>query len=320
MALNETKTEKSFGDKLLSVPRWVWFILLVLATAIPLRFPQEIPNDPSDSAADLYRELMALPEGSTVIIQSDWTNSTRGESRGQFDALLRILMRKKVKFGLMSVADTQAPEVARNAIDDINRERVLAKQPEYKRWDDWVNLGYFPNAEGKGQEIAQNIRDAFKGIRDKNRNGIEDDVLKSPVMANIKKVGDLSAFIIVTGTKSIIIAIERLQKEVKMLGMVTGVMGPETLNYYLSSPKQLKGLSAGLKGVYDMESMMENGVNTGKNKVRNFSEQIPGWPGEKNIDKGSKYYWALHVAIGLLIIAVIIGNVGVLLTRNRTNA
>lgn len=320
MALNESQSKKSIGEKMLSVPRWVWFLLLVLATAIPLQSPQQIPNIPSDAAADLYRELMTLPEGSSVIIQSDWTNSTRGESRGQFDALLRILTRRNIKFGLMSVADTQAPEVARNAIDDLNRERVAAGLPEYKRWDDWVNLGYFPNAEGKGQEIAQNIRDAFKGIRDKNRDGVEEEVLNSPVFANINKVGDLSAFIIVTGTKSIIIAIERLQKEVKMLGMVTGVMGPETMNYYLSSPKQLKGLSAGLKGVYDMESMMEYGVNTGKNKARTFSEEIPGWPGQKNIDKGSKYYWALHVAIGLLILAVVIGNVGVLLTRNRSNA
>lgn len=326
MAIPETANSKSFGEKLLSVPRWVLFLVLFFMASWPLFKPVPIPNQPSDSSADLFRELMQLPEGSTVIIQSDWTNSTRGESRGQFDALLRILMRRNIKFGLMAVADTQAPEVARDVIELINLERRQASPPqrEYKRWEDWVNLGYFPNAEGTGNQLAQSLRDTFGNRRDKDPSGSEQRVLESPVFQGIDDVGKLSAFIVVTGTKSIVIAIERLQAKVKILGMVTGVMGPETLNYYVSG--QLKGLSAGLKGVYDMETMMDKGVNVpgpdGKPvyTTQKFNEPIQGFSGEKNLDKGTRYIFTLHMAILLLILVVVIGNVGVILTRTKVKA
>lgn len=295
-------TTKSFADKLLSIKRETLFLILFLGTMIPQFFTVQLPNEPAESAIDLFRELNAIPEGGTVIIQSDWTNSTRGESRGQFDALIRILMRRNVKFAIMSVADNQSPQVARDVVEKINAERVLANEQPYKKWEHWVNLGFFPNAEGIGQAMRADIRAAFKGKRDTNSSGQQDDVFNSPVLSKVKEVGDLDALIVVTGTKSIIIALERLGSQVKMLGMVTGVMGPETLNYYNS--KQLKGLSAGLKGVYDMETMMEKGV-----------EGVPGFPGKKNMDKGTRYIFTLHIAITIMVLAVIIGNVGTIMKK-----
>lgn len=313
MATPDPAPVRTFGDRLLSIPRTWLFLVLFAATTIPHFMAVEVPNKPNDSAVDLYRELMALPEGSTVIVQSDWTNSTRGESRGQFDALMRILMRRNIKFGVLAVADTQAPEVARNVIDDVNRERKARGEREYRVWEDWVNLGYFPNAEGLGNQLAQNLRDTIKARREKDPTGMERSVVESPVFANVPKVENLSAFIVVTGTKSITIAIERLQSRVKMLGMVTGVMGPETLNYYVS--KQLKGLSAGLKGVYDMETLMENGI-----KSNDGSIEVPGWEGHKNLDRGTRYILTLHAAILLLIVAVVLGNIGVVLNRRKPSA
>jgi hypothetical protein len=324
MALPETPVSPSYGEKMLSIPRWVWFLLLIVLATLPQFVSMTIPNIPEDSSADLYRELMTLPEGSTVIVQTDWTKSTQGESRGQFDALLRILMRKNIKFAFMSVADPQAPEVARNALKELNAERVKGGEREYKRWEDFVSLGYFPGAEGKGKEIGESIRDAFKASKDKDPQNVERPVFESPVMKDINGVGDLSAFIVLTGTKSIVIALERLQDKVKMLGLVTGVMGPETVNYYTSN--QLKGLSVGLKGVYDMETMMEFGANlpdsSGKVRyhMKKYDEVIPNWSGKTNLDRGTRYYLTLHFTIGLMIAAVIIGNVGVLLTRKKGNA
>jgi hypothetical protein len=79
-------------------------------------------------------------------------------------------------------------------------------------------------------------------------------------------------------------------------------------------------MSAGLKGVFDMEMMMENGVNqpgSKFNQIKTYGDQIPGFQGEKNLDKGTRYILALHVAIFLLIITVVVGNVGVLLSRRN---
>ena len=75
---------QGLGDKLQSFPRWGLYLVLILATAIPLLKPVEVPNKPSDEAVDFYASLMALPDNSRVLIASDWTGSTRGESGGSF--------------------------------------------------------------------------------------------------------------------------------------------------------------------------------------------------------------------------------------------
>ncbi len=287
---------KSLGEKLLSIPKPALYLALILATAVPLFFPVPLPNEPKDTAKALFAAINEIPDESTVIIQSDWTESTRGESRGQMDILLRMLMRKNVKFAICSAADPQAPEVFRNLVFKLNAERKELKLREYKKWDDWVELGFYPSAEALGQAIAADIRGAFAGKRDAPPGGDDRPVFESPVLKDIVKVDDLSMYLVVTGTKSIIIAIERFSDKVKMGGMVTGVMGPETANYFYSG--QLKGLSAGLKGVYDMCSLEE-----------------VAHPGTTKLKREEQYILSLHVAIFLLIAAVIVGNVGVFLTR-----
>ncbi len=297
MAQVETKS-KSLGEKMLSIPKQVLYALIIVFCAIPLFIKIPLPNLPKPGAKDLFAALTTLPEGSTVIIQSDWTESTKGESGSQFEALLRILMRQNIKFAVCSVADPQAPLVAKTYILRINQERIKNGQREYKKWEDWVELGYFPNGEGLGQAIRANIRDAFGAKRDSATGQGLQPVFNSPVLKDINKVEDLGMYLVVTGTQSITVAIERISDRVRMGGMVTGVMGPETGNYYDS--RQLVGLSVGLKGAYDMETLM--------------AEKYPGKE-NVNFDRGTKFIVPLHFAIFLLIIAVIIGNVGVLLTR-----
>jgi hypothetical protein len=107
--------------------------------------------------------------------------------------------------------------------------------------------------------------------------------------------------ILITASNTSNITIERITG-VPLLMMVTGVMGPETQVYYAS--KQVKGLVVGLKGVYDMETQMQK-----------------DWPDTAqyvNLDNGAKYYPTLHLALLLLIAAVVIGNVGQALTKRRS--
>jgi hypothetical protein len=83
--------------------------------------------------------------------------------------------------------------------------------------------------------------------------------------------------------------------------MVTGVMGPEMQVYYDSG--QVKGLVSGLKGLYDVENEMQ-----------------ADFPGQVNLDNGAKYYPTLHIALTLLMLAVVIGNLGMYLSRKSDNA
>ncbi|HVL38279.1 MAG TPA: hypothetical protein VM328_02700 [Fimbriimonadaceae bacterium] len=321
MATNDPAAKRTIGERLQSVNRLTLYGILIVLTSVPHFFHMKMPNKPVDATMDLFRAFMNLPQGSTVLIQTDWTTSTRGESGGQMEALLRILMRKEIKFAIFSCADPQAPQVARNVIASINAERRESGERPWDRWNDWIDLGYFPNAEGTNNAIATNLRQAFAGREDVTPEGVSRDVFRSPVLSNVRNVKDLSMYIIVTASATFNVAVERLSKVIPMGAMVTGVMGPESLVYYESG--QIVGLSAGLKGVYDLETMMEAGVNVadpaGHIAVRagKFDDEIRAFPGAVNEGKGTSYYPTLHFAIGLMVLAIIVGNIGMFLSRRR---
>jgi hypothetical protein len=311
--------EKPLGEKLQSIPRWVLYVVLIAVTSIPLFITISVPNKPTESTIDLFARLSEIEPGSTVLIASDWTNSTRGESGGHFESLIRILMRRDVKFAIYSTADPQAPQVAMDAMARLNAERQRTNQRVYERWNDYLILGYLPNAEAAGQAIANNFRAAFSSKREVAPDGAERDVFQSPVLQKYSKLSDFPLLVIVTASKTSTVSIERFAKTVPIALMVTGVMGPESYVYYASG--QVVALAAGLKGVYDMETMMEVGVNLdspGSVKAEKYAgKQFANFAGQPNTGNGARYYPTLHAALTLLILAVIIGNVGVALSRRR---
>jgi len=310
----------------LNIPRGALFIILFVICSILVFVQTELPNRVSDSSADLYKVIRNLDKSKPVILQSDWTNSTRGESGAQFDSLVRILIRERVKIGLMSGGDAQAPEVARKAIERIARETEAITGQPYRRWEDWVFIGFFPGVEASLQSISGNLQMALANKKDLSTDGAKRSIMESPVMQGMEEIGDTNAYIIVTASKTSRIAIERLSGKVTILALVTGVMGPETYNYYQSG--QLKGLSIGLKGAYDIESMMEYGLNTptpdgAQPKVSNNKVQdvVHGYEGDfKNLAMGQQFIVPLHGAIALLILAVVLGNVETIRQRRRRSA
>lgn len=316
----------SFAEKLQSINKFTLYLLLILATSIPLFFTVNIPSTVSPSTKDLYQALMKLPEGSTILIQSDWTNSTRGESAGQLESLLRICRARDIRFVIYSGADPQAPQVARDTIARLNEEFAAAGIEPLRRWEDFVDLGFFPDLETLAQSMRTNLRRTFESRTNPDPNGVSRPVFESPVLANVKEIGDIGVFVNITGSGTIPILIERLGPDsVPIMGMITGVMGPEHVNYY--SAGQIKGVSIGLRGVVELESMMANGVNSpgedGKVVVpdprtpdvtpplTDFEPNVVTWA------RGRQYFLPLHVALSLLILAVVVGNVGLIAGKKR---
>ena len=158
-------------------------------------------------------------------------------------------------------------------------------------------LGFFPNSENTTSSIDTDIRAAFAGKKDYPPGQPPRDCLQSPVFQGVNSVADFKYLIVCTGTKTTEIAIERIKK-IPMMFMVTGVMAPETRNYYSSG--QIKGLVGGVKGVYDLETLMSK-----------------DFPGMTNKGKGSAYYLSLHFALVLLILVVVLGNVAMFLAGKR---
>lgn len=312
-------TSVELGKKLQSLKRGYLYLALALAALIPLFFSVTIPNQPADPAIDFYRSIMSIPSGSTVFLSSDWTYGTRGESGGAFEAVVRILMRRNIKFVEYSESDPQAPQVAKNEIAMLNEERVKAGLKPYEEWNDWIDVGFFPNADGTNNAFTAGLKGAFKGKTEVNPQGKLDSVFNSPVLQGKTHLSDIAALIGIESTSATTSMIQRLSGKIKILFCVTGVMGPETEVYYLS--KQVSGLASGIKGVYDLETMMEYGVNVpdanGKVMVSapNIPEKIPNFPGMPNFGRGKLYYPSLHATLILMILAVVIGNAGMFMAK-----
>ena len=285
----------SFAARLQAIPRQWIFAVLILCASVPLFFSVKIPNVPIESSVDFYQNVMALKPGDRVLLQCDWTNSTRGESGGEAQALLRILIRKGVKFAIFSIGDPQSPQVMRDTVARIADEEAKAGRPRYEPFRDYVVAGYFPNGEGTMTAIEGSVLKAFAGKTDVPPGGEATDIRNSPVFRGIDGVEDFSYLIAIVSSSTSRITIERVTK-VPLMYMVTGVMVPESQNNYTSG--QLKGLVGGVKGVFDMETLMEE-----------------GFPGMRNEGMGTAYYPTLHVCLTLLILAVVAGNVGMLLSR-----
>lgn len=316
---------KSFGEKLQSLNRFTLYVILMALISASLFLSQPLPNKPTANGLDMYTALMSVPTGSTILVQSDFTLSTRGENGAQLEALLRILIRRNLNVAFISVGDPQAPQVAR----DIMARTIVDEKAEdrYKPWQNWVSCGFFPNAEAAGKVINQNLRQALSSRKD-NQPGIGlTNVTESPVLAKVNTISDLGLYVVVTGTKSIDVLMERLKFRPVQFGdrafntrigaMVTGVMGPQNTNYYKAG--QQFGLAIGLNGVVELENMMDKGVNdpTSPTTIKTPTGQpvIPAFKGQKNLARGMNYYFSLHMALALLILAILAGNVGMVLSR-----
>lgn len=334
--------KKTLGEKLTSFPKFGLYMILASIASLALVPSCEIPVKPGAGTTALFASLMTLPEGSTIIIQSDWTNSSRGESAGAMEALLRIVGRRKIKFVLMSVGDPSAPRVARTALERINVERESVGEPRLEKWNDYVELGYFPNAEATGNAMATNLRNAWQGKTDQSPDGLK-NVWESPVLQNIRRIEDVSLMINITASDTINRLVERIGKRTKLASMCTGVMGPETMVYFTSG--QLVGVSVGLNGVVELEALMQRGIDPYKEWE---GKEITGQEGEKlahdiknpvlgrglpriegfrapegkdakkyNYVRGMQYYLSLHAALALMILAIVIGNIGTFMTRRK---
>lgn len=312
------KPSVSLAEKLTSLPKFYLYIILIFFSSAPLFINVTVPNKPLESTIDLYATLMSVKKGETVLVASDWTNSTRGESWGQFNSVMRILMRRGVNVVLYSTGDAQAPRVAQDSIAKLNKERLAQGEPEYKRWENFVSVGFFSSGEAATNGMATNVKATFAGRKDFAPGRGLTDVYESPILKGREKIDNFPLLIVITGSKTSNITVERLSGKVPIAFTVTGVMGPETGNFYQSG--QIVGFASGLKGLYDLEGLMDNGVNVpGKDgQIVVKSEKYPkidGFPGQPNAGQGSRYYPTLHFAVALLILAVIIGNVGMFLAR-----
>jgi len=279
---------KNMWQTLYAIDRRVLYGILMVLVFWQILIPITVPNVTMGMSKDLFDKIEGLQPGDVVLIESDWTTSTRGESMGQFKALIRHLMRKEVKF-VTTAIDPLAPGIGEIFIEQVKREEP-ADGPRYEKGRDYEIAGYFPNAENHVQSMVTNMRKELssKGLGN------------SPVLEGIDDLSDMKAVILVTASSSINVWYERLRNKAPLGLMCTAVMAGENIPYHASG--QLFGMTIGAKGAFDYETLLAETYTDGK---------------YLNYDTGRRYMSPLFFALLLLIVSVVIGNVAMFMLRKK---
>ena len=128
-------------DRLQTIDRRIIYAALLLVIIIPLVFPINLPTYPSKQSQDFYDTIEKVAKESPnkiVIIDGQWSPSTRGENQWQTEAVMTHLMMRHLHFAILSF-DPQ-----NNTVTQTQIVEPLAKKYGYVYGRDYVNWGFKP--------------------------------------------------------------------------------------------------------------------------------------------------------------------------------
>jgi len=283
-----TTSEKgSVWARMQRVDRRVIYVLLLLSIIIPMLLPQvEFPILPSQQSKDFYTGIENVAEktpAKIVIVDGFWASGTRGEQQWQTQAIFTHLMKRHLKFAMLSF-DTQNKTLMPAIADK------LAPQFGYEYGRDYINFGYRPNSVFQ-QTVKGMVNDIPGTIKKDAR---AQPIASYPIMNGIKDSKDVGAVIDITPVSSVGVWIGLFQgaSQTPLFYAPTAVMAPEGYPYLDSG--QISGILTGVKGAGDYEQLL---------KTKSFGTQATS---------------ALSFVYALIILLVIVGNIGYFIERSNT--
>lgn len=270
----------NFWDRLQTIDRRVIYATLIIVILIPLFLPRlSLPIYPGRQSTDFYDTVQQVAKQSPnkiVIVDGQWSPSTRGENQWQAEAIITHLMMRHLHFAILSF-DTQ-----NNTVMQTQVVAPLAKKYGYVYGRDYVNWGYrpiavfVPTVKGLVVDIPGTIKKDYKGT----------PLDQIPVMKGIRTRADVGALVEVTPTASADtwLGLFEQNNTPPFLFAPTAVMAPTYYPYIDTG--QISGMLTGIKGAGDYEELLG---------TRSFGTRAAG---------------ALSLAYALIILLIIIGNVG----------
>lgn len=264
-----------------TIDRRVLYALLLFSVLAPFFFTLKLPVPITSQTKGVYDAIEGLPAGSFVLFGVDWSAGTRGENGAQTEALMRHLMKRKLRFGLLAF-DPQSKTLS----EDI----ALRIQGDYgaKEGVDWVNFGY------KSSDVVNFLKAFVKDIPAAVPTDIHGKTLTDlEVMKGVRSARDIKFLLDVTPSATYEAYIQFVQGPYQIpMGLgPTAVMAPEAFNYLDS--KQLVGMLNGLQGAIEYEQKV--GV----------------------VGKATRASISLSFAHLLLIAFIVMGNVAMILERRQ---
>jgi hypothetical protein len=235
---------KGFARWMVSIDRRIIFLLIALATLLPLLHPFGLPIKVSPEVRGVYEYIESLPEGSVFLLSLDFDPSSKPELEPQAIALLRHAFRKHLRVIGMThwlpgtgLADTIFSKVAK----EMNKESGK----------DYVFLGWSPGTGALVIAMGQDLNKAFPSDYAKK------PTLGMPVLDGVRNLRDVNYLIsLAAGNPGIEMwyVFGKDKYRFEMAGGSTGVMAPGL--YPLLRSGQINGLIGGLQGAAEYETLI----------------------------------------------------------------
>src|ERR1043166_5967818 len=234
----------NLAHRLLRLDRRVIFLLVGLATLLPLLYPVGLPIRVSPEVRKVYDHLEQLPEGSVFLLSLDFEPGGKPELYPMAIVLLQHAFRKNLKVLGMTLwpAGTGLAETAFSQI---------AQESGKEKGKDYAFLGYAPGDASAVISMGQDFHAAFPA----DYYGVKTEEL--PILSNVHSLRDVHYVI------SLSVGFPGLDtwyvygKEkygFELGGGCTAVSAPRF--YPLLDTGQINGLLGGLRGAAEYETLV----------------------------------------------------------------
>lgn len=255
------------------IDRRILYLLLLFVVALP--FIVRVPVPPSvvqPETQKFYDTIQGIADDPVankklVILCTNFAAGTIAENGAQAEAVMRHLMKRKLKFAIFAFNDPQGRQQGQRIADKIER------QYGYVYGRDYVNWGYRPP-----DAIVPLLKAAVRDIPGTLGNDIKGTPLGDvPVMAGITGVNNVGCIIEVAAANTVPAWIEYYQRTgdepIPTLYCPTAVMAPEAFPFLKSG--QLQGMLNGLNGAIEYESLIkEAGFGTQASASLSFAHLL----------------------------------------------
>jgi hypothetical protein len=269
-----------FWERISSVDSRILYLLLTLAVALPLIIKPKTNIRVSEPVRSAFGAVDKLAPGSVIMISIDFDPSSAPEVQPMLIGILRHAFKKDLKVIVMGQLALGLPlaEIALNQVaPEMNK--VYGK--------DYVNIGYRPGYTAMMVGIGREIRDYFRT----DYRGVPLDSFE--FMRKVHNYKDIGLLVSLAHGAVADVWIQfvggRYNQDI-IVGC-TGVNAPNLYQYLNAG--QIEGIIGGLQGAAEYETLLEK-------------------PGSATLGMPAQSW-----GHGLIILLLIIGNVGFLLSRKK---
>jgi hypothetical protein len=290
--------------------RWIYLaftVVVLVSLCFGHQTKKPIILPPVQQLYDSIDAVKTSPADQKIVLLSMTISAgSKAENWNQARAIMRHLMLRHQRFAVFSF-DTQGVELTYQMAADI------AKHYGYQYGKDWIHLGYALGTTAFFKGISTNLPDAF-GNTDVNQHALA----QFPIMKGIKTANNLAMLVEITATPSLGDWLGLVQPatkpRIKIGYACTGISAAEAYQYLDSG--QICGLLPGLKGASDYETLVDNlEIQLVANPQQRYDPKAPTtqtMPATARV-----LMFPEGMAHILVIILIILGNIGLLLSRRR---